>query len=105
MSFSFLHLVEWFDLPAVSFLRERKIAPSFQATILRKTIVKRKGNVLKRALSIHFCLLIIFILFSSTQSYSSHFVNLATNICESCLFSISTHLLPQAIEVKEEKNL
>ncbi len=56
---------------------------------LRVNTVKRKGNILKRILTIHFCLHVIFNSFSNTKACSGRFVNPITDICWSCLFPIS----------------
>jgi hypothetical protein len=104
MSFSFIHLVKRFDLPATSFLRERRIVPSAHVTTLRKVIVKRKGNTLKIIPNIHFCLLLIFISFSSIQACSGHFVNPAIDTCWSYIFPMNIHLLPQGNKIKEGEN-
>ena len=56
---------------------------------LRVRTVKRKGNILKRILIIHFCLLVIFNSFSNTKACSGRFVNPITDICWSCLFPIT----------------
>jgi len=104
MPFSFIDPVEKYVLPTPSLLRERRIVPSAHATTLRKIIIKRKGSVLKKILSIHFSLLLIFSSFSNIQACSGHFVNMDTNICWSYMLPTNIHLSSQAPEIKEGEN-
>ena len=104
MPFSFIHLVERYVLPTPSLFRERRIVPSAHATTLRKIIIKRKGSVLKRILSIHFSLLLIFSSFSNIQACSGHFVNPAIDMCWSYILPMYIHLSSQAPEIKEGEN-
>ncbi len=105
MPFSFIHLVEKYILLTSLLLRGRKIVPSAHVTTLRKVIVKRKGSVLERILSIHLCLLLIFSSFSNSQACSGRFVNpAAINICWSCLSPMNIHILSQVPEIKEGEN-
>lgn len=104
MPLSFTHRVERYILSTLSLLRERRIVPSAHVTTLKKVIVKRKGSVLKKILSIHFGLPLICHSFSNIQPCSGYFVNPAIDISWSCLSSIDIHLSSQTPAAKEGEN-